>query len=178
MNLFNKILFNIIQLLISVFSSLLYFLNLIFLFVFIIIIFHLDHNSLIKYSSLSIRSHIYLHASIIIFMIIIMILSLIIICHYIQQLINNLKLNKYFVDANVLYIRNTIFSMLTLIICNIFLNVYLFINKINNITNISIISHTSIMNYIIYFVILVISYVIYNIFKYGVKLQKDSDSFI
>ncbi|GLB46044.1 hypothetical protein WR164_00230 [Philodulcilactobacillus myokoensis] len=107
-----------------------------------------------------------------------MILSLIIICHYIQQLINNLKLNKYFVDANVLYIRNTIFSMLTLIICNIFLNVYLFINKINNITNISIISHTSIMNYIIYFVILVISYVIYNIFKYGVKLQKDSDSFI
>ncbi|TPR26310.1 DUF2975 domain-containing protein [Apilactobacillus micheneri] len=177
----NKIVFKISQVLIQLILIMLYFFEVVFLIgliSFIIIGLNIDNKGSINYANSSLPMNIGIKAPIIIFLIMLMIVTLIMICRFLKKIIKNLKVKQYFIENNAVYIRNILYSFMIFIIINIILNILTSVKKLFNITDIFGLGKPSIINYVIYFVILITIYIIYNIFRYGIKVQNDSDSVI
>ncbi|WP_181399262.1 DUF2975 domain-containing protein [Apilactobacillus timberlakei] len=177
----NKIVFKVSQVLIQLILIMLYFFEVVFsigLIVFIIIGSNIDNKGSINYANSHLPIDIGMKAPIIIFLIMLMIITLIMICKFLKKIIRNLKIKQYFIEKNAIYIRNILYSFMTFIIINIIVNILTSVKNLFNITDIFGLGKPSVINYIIYFVILITIYIIYNIFRYGIKVQNDSDSVI
>ncbi|MCK8607790.1 DUF2975 domain-containing protein [Apilactobacillus ozensis] len=174
----DNILFSLIRILINLFIVFMYVMAIIFSAVSIALFFHLGSNDIWGVSNSNLSLFLYNRGYIATLFIVFMILSLIFICTYVKKIIINLKLKQYFINKNAIFIKKILYSFIVFILCNAFLNCYLYMNDIYHITDISILGKPSFINYVIYIIILITIYIIYTIFKYGLNLKNDSDSII
>lgn len=105
----------------------------------------------------------------------------ILICRYVKKIIKNIKIEVYFDNENLFWIARlsiavasyVVLNIISYFIVNMLYKVYPFFGTNNSIQNITYPS--SIITGIMF---LVVFYVVYIVFKYGLKLQQDSNEII
>jgi len=102
-------------------------------------------------------------------------ISLIITMRSLRRVINNIKQNDFFVVSNLTNIRTMFISVFVITIANI-ISMFIFSN--GNGRSISGVFVNSWSQIGMYFIFMAILYTIYLVFKYGVKLQEDSNTVI